>query len=223
MHSFSVHWASDPGTLDAWPWAVDPAGRLLVYGAAANAPGNRLGLVDPVSGELIAQTRLGDIGQVASEAWSNDGRWLAIGTFTGTVFLLDANTLALRGKLNGIVTGSVRSISFSPDDQTMVTTGEAGELDFWSVPDLAPELQLTAGSARVYAWYDAAGRLVGMAQDPTKPDVDQEAIYRWFVFRSDPASLAAEACALAGGGMTRAQWQRYVGDQPYQQMCPPAH
>jgi DNA-binding SARP family transcriptional activator/WD40 repeat protein len=223
VRSLSVHWASDPGTVDAWPWAFDPAGRLLVYGAVANAPDNRLGLLDPAAGKLVAQTRLGDIGQMMSEAWSNDGRLLAVGTFTGTVFLFDANTLALRAKINAVSAGAVRSISFSPDDQTMVTTGEAGELDFWSVPDLASELHLTAGVARVYAWYDATGRLVGMAQDPTQPDVDDEAMYRWFVFRSDPDSLAAEACALAGGDMTRGQWRRYVGDQPYQRVCPTAH
>jgi hypothetical protein len=179
--------------------------------------------VDPASGRLVVQTRLGDIGQVMSAAWSNDGRLLAVGTFTGTVFLFDAKTLALRAKINAVSTGAVRSISFSPDDQTMVTTGEAGEIDFWSVPGLAPELHLTVGDARVYAWYDAAGRLVGMAPDPTRPAVDGDAMYRWFVFRSDPASLAREACALAGGGMTHAQWQRYIGDQPYEHICPPTH
>ena len=36
----------------------------------------------------------------------------------------------------------------------------------------------------------------------------------------DPASLMAQACRLAGRNLSRAEWQRYLGDLPYQQTCP---
>lgn len=220
LRSFSVSFPGAGSALVAVPWAFDPAGRLLVFGSGHNGPDNRLGLVDVSSGKLVEQVAVGDIEQPMSQAWSNDGRLLAVGTWTGTLFLLDADTLAVRGRVSAAEPGPVRSISFSPDDQTMVTTGETGQVDFWTVSSLVHETHLTIGDGRVYAWYNATGRLVGLAPDPTRPGKD---MYRWFVFRSDPASLAAEACTLAGGDITRTQWQRYVGDQPYQHTCPGAH
>ena len=36
----------------------------------------------------------------------------------------------------------------------------------------------------------------------------------------DPASLVGEACTLGGGNLTKSEWQRDVGDQPYRKICP---
>jgi hypothetical protein len=99
----------------------------------------------------------------------------------------------------------------------LVTTGDVGQLDFWSVPALDHRAHVSIGDGRVYAWYNAASRLVGLAPDPTLPGQDR---YRWFEFKSDPASLSTTACALAAGNLSRAQWQHYVGDQPYRRICP---
>jgi hypothetical protein len=43
---------------------------------------------------------------------------------------------------------------------------------------------------------------------------------RWYTFNADIASVAKEACRLAGGYLSPYQWHHYVGDQRYQAFCP---
>jgi WD40 repeat protein len=171
---------------------------------------------------VLAQVQLGDILMVWSQAWSNDGRLLAVGTFTGTLFILDANTLAVRAKLIGAEPGAIDSISFSPDDQTVTTTGSAGEINFWSMPGLESEAHITLGPGVighdvVEAWYTATGQLVGIAPDLAHPN---DLTTRVFGFAADPASLATEACKLGAGNLTKTEWHHDVGDQPYRTICP---
>ncbi len=215
LRSIPVHLPGSDTSIAAAPWAVDPAGRLLVY-RARNGTDNKLGLVEPTSGRVLAQVQLGDILTLMSQAWSNDGRLLAVGTYTGTLYILDAKTLAVRAKINGAEPGPVDSISFSPDDQTVTTTGHSGQIHFWSVPGLEPEAHVTIGDGPTYAWYAASGRLVGFAPDLTNPDAVQD---REFTFAADPAALVAEACTLGAGNLSRSEWQHDVGDQPYRSIC----
>jgi hypothetical protein len=36
----------------------------------------------------------------------------------------------------------------------------------------------------------------------------------------DTAALVSAACTVAGTDLSRSQWHRYVGDQPYRHVCP---
>jgi hypothetical protein len=95
-------------------------------------------------------------------------------------------------------------------------------VDFFSVPGLTPEgtgvqigdSQSVGGS---YAWYAQNGDVVGMAADLRDVGSGQ---LRWFDFPAQPNHLISVACGLAGSDITPAQWQRYVGDRPYQHVCP---
>ncbi|HZC52729.1 MAG TPA: hypothetical protein VE441_09560, partial [Mycobacterium sp.] len=117
------------------------------------------------------------------------------------------------------------TLGFSPDDRSLVVGGSGGAVSFWSLPDLGREgdrllIGNGANNGGTFAWYNDAGEVVGFAPDPRKPNTD---LHRWFDFRSAPQELASTACALAGRDITRAQWQRYVGDRPYEHVCPAMH
>jgi hypothetical protein len=82
---------------------------------------------------------------------------------------------------------------------------------------------LTIGSSDstgVFAWYGGGGQVEGYAADVAKPTTTTD--QRWFVFPADPTSLASTACSMAGADITHEQWQRYLGDRPYQHVCPPS-
>jgi DNA-binding SARP family transcriptional activator/WD40 repeat protein len=238
VRDFTVRFASpDAARIDAVPWMFDPSGRLLVGGfdppigsappspgsSNADSPDQRLGLVDVTASTLVAQTKLGDVRFPTAAAWSHDGTRLAIGTGAGTLALYDAATLSLQVSAGVVEPGWVKTVSFSPDDQTLVTGGTGGAIDFYTVPDLRRMGNpLTIGSpdsTAVFAWYGGGGQVEGYAADVVKPTTTTD--QRWFVFRADPASLASTACSLAGADITDEQWQRYVGDRPYRHVCPP--
>jgi WD40 repeat protein len=114
----------------------------------------------------------------------------------------------------------VNTVSFAPDGRTLVAGGTDGTVQFLNLPDLTPEgrpLAVSGGDA--WAWYDRTGNVLGLAPD-RRPNTDG---YRWFHLGTAPGRLATLACSLAGADITRAQWQRYVGDRPYQHVCSAAH
>jgi hypothetical protein len=150
---------------------------------------------------------------------------LAVGTFDGTVTLLDADTLSVRAGAGAVEPGLVHTVSFAPDDRTLVVAGTAGSLTFLSLPDLDREgIGLPIGSSAnrggVFAWYAPNGDVVGFAQDPART---ARPVQRWFDFRAAPAALATTACALAGGNLSRSQWARLLPDLPYRRVCPAPH
>jgi WD40 repeat protein len=222
LRSFTVRF-DGPGSarIELDPSSFDPHGRLLVYGYdPGHVPNQRLGLIDAGTGRLVAQVGLGDIGYPASPTWSHDGHLLAFGTSSGTVEVLDAATLKLRADTGVVTAGYASTVSFAPDDSTLVSAGTDSSLNFWTVPDLRPEGgRVVIGSGAtggVFAWFAPTGDVVGLAPDVRAPDSGMQ---RWFDFRAEPAALAKVACQLAGSDLTRAQWQRYVGDVPYQHVC----
>jgi len=115
----------------------------------------------------------------------------------------------------------LKTASFSPDGTTLVTGGTSGTLSLYTVPDLrlmGRQLPIgTLGTGGIFAWYTRSGQVAGYAPDLAKPNSD---LRQWFTLRVDGPSLAREACQLAGETITRAQWTRYVGDRPYQSVCP---
>jgi DNA-binding SARP family transcriptional activator/WD40 repeat protein len=238
LHSFQVRFADPDGArVLAIPWRFDPAGRLLIGGYdtgphSASGPfvvgpndsrpsNHRLGLVDPHTGRLLAQTGVGDIRSETMSEWSPDGKLLAIGTLDGTLSLYDAATLKLVTAAGPVESGFVLAARFAPDGRSIVTSGTAGVINLFTVPGLqriAQPLSLGPGANNggLFAWFAPDGDLVGLAQDPRRPG---SAVQRWFDLRIEPTQLARTACALAGGDISRAQWQRYVGDQPYRRVC----
>ncbi len=167
----------------------------------------------------MAQTGLGDVNFPTAAAWSHDGRRLVVGTYEGTLALYDARTLALEADAGGVEPGWIKTADFSPDDTTIVTGGTLGDISFYSVPTLdrlGAQLTIRAQDGGAFAWYDPHGDVDGYAPDSAKASLD---LVRWFRFRVDTPALLTAACDVAGGDISRSQWQRYVGDQPYRHVC----
>ncbi|MGW5240088.1 nSTAND1 domain-containing NTPase [Monashia sp. NPDC004114] len=238
LRSFDVHFAPPDGDrILADPWRFDPAGRLLVGGIdtgphAQNGPdalgpndtrppNQRLLLLDPRTGQTLSQISMGDNRGPTVSEWSPDGRYLAVGTYDGTLTLYDAASLSVVASPGPVEPGSLRTAMFAPDGRTLVTSGSSGSISFWDVPSLhrvaAPfSVSVADASSGVLAFYAPDSDVVGFAADVSKPTTD---LQRWFNLRATPDDLIRTACALAGADITQAEWQRDVGDRPYQHVC----
>lgn len=223
LRSFGVR-LHNPGPSDRLivaPYQFAPSGRLLIA-VRDRGPGqplsSRMGLIDVERGRLVAQTGLG-AGEVNSVAWSSDGALLAIGTTDGALRLYDARTLRLIRSAPSAQAGYVTAVSFSPDDHTILTSGTDAAMNFWDVATLDQEgPRITAPQAADYwfAWYAPNGDVAGLAPIGS---LHHKNVARAFVFPGRVSEWLRQACTLAGSDITRAQWARYVGDQPYRHVC----
>jgi len=95
---------------------------------------------------------------VTSLTTSPDGKWLAISGYH-EVFLLEAATLTLRGRLLG-ESPRIESLAFSPDSQHLAVSagapGRFGEIQVWNV----------AGTNQVNAWKLGTDSLFGVSWSP---------------------------------------------------------
>ncbi|MFH9060571.1 helix-turn-helix domain-containing protein [Streptomyces coeruleorubidus] len=193
--------------------AVRPDGRLLVGSADqyADVPSGK------VTGWALADGR-----EITALAFSPDGTRLAVGDTTGHVTLWDGDLRHTTGVLTGTAdtapssrTEAVGALAFSSDGRALAVGGADGTLRLWDTAgqrllggdlptpgDEIRSLAFTRDDGTVYA----TGPNVVLQRHPIAPDAAVRAV-----------------CERAGGGLSRAQWQRYVPDAPYRQVCPATH
>ncbi len=193
--------------------AVRPDGRLLVGSADQYA--------DLSSGKVTGWA-LADGREVTALAFSPDGTRLAVGDTTGHVTLWDGDLRHATGVLTGTAdtapssrAEAVGALAFSSDGRTLAVGGASGTLRLWDTASqqlLGGDLPTPGDQIRSLAFgrddstVYATGPNVVLQRHPIAPDAAVRAV-----------------CERAGGGLTRAQWRRYVPDAPYRQVCPSAH
>ncbi|MGW1504215.1 WD40 repeat domain-containing protein [Streptomyces mirabilis] len=103
------------------------------------------------------------------------------------------------------------ALAFSADGSLLAASRDDGSVRVWETA--SPRLEgatLPAGDGPVLAigFTSGAGELhFATAHLPLRSA------------QLTPDSAAAEVCARAGGGATRAEWRRYLPDVPYRQTC----
>jgi WD40 repeat protein len=147
-------------------------------------------------------------GPAFSVDFSADGRYLAAGFANGTALLVDvqrrpAATVALVGHA-GLTTG----VAFSPDDE-LLAVGSSRGVTLWDLatrqrlgelvgPHLPYELAFSPdGLSLATSWYD-------------------NSLILWDL---DLRAWRRRACETAGRNLTIAEWEQYVGAEPYRTTC----
>ena len=220
---------ADGSRIHAVVWQFTPDGHVLLWGYDPGGSGGsggstvveqRLGLLDVTRGTVVAQASVGDIDGPKFFAWSHSGTTLAMGTYAGSLATFNAATLRPLREADAVDTGYVLSVGFSPDDRTLVAAGTDSTMTFWDVATLSREggREAAPNAAMVwwYAWFDPQGDVTGLAPQLTQPGVNRE---RRFTFPARTTQWLTLTCALAGQRMTRAQWARYAGDEPFRRVC----
>jgi len=158
----------------------------------------------------------------ATSAASPDGNLMALADDTGRILVRDAHTWAVRATLNRPAgddlwpraSGSpFEDVAFSPDG-TMLASATSAGVNLWdlaqarllgsTVPTRATDIQSIAFSAdghRLLAAGSSGVETVPLAA----PDI------------------AGTLCARAGRGLTAAEWQLHLPQQPFRRVCDPGN
>jgi WD40 repeat protein len=108
-------------------------------------------------------------------------------------------------------TGEIDSLVFSPDGSLLVTVGFDGSVRLWDA---------TTGRPIGPAFTGPDGEVTSVAFSPdgtTLATASDSGVRLWD--RRLPSNPHRSACAIGGGGLTRAEWARYQPDTPYQKTC----
>jgi serine/threonine protein kinase/WD40 repeat protein len=144
--------------------------------------------------------------------FSPDGRVLAAGGEKDEIRLLDARTGRQLGRPLSGPLGMI-PVGFDRTATLLATASLSGEVQLWDVAAHRQIASFPSPTAEEYGYpiFSPDGRhltiLYGGAQS-----------YIWDI---DPAGWKARACAVAGRNLTRAEWEQFLPDRPYEPACPP--
>ncbi len=191
--------------------AFDPTGTFLLTGDnGGHIDQWRLptGSAEPVSVWQIKLER-----GVRAVAYSNDGRFAAVGANGGVLVVIDALTGVEAQRLSGH-RGRVAGLAFSPDDALLASTGpDEAATRIWRLSSGLPySTPIQTGSVRVAvpAWSEDGADLVVGTQ--------------WggpMAYHVDPVRLRQALCTLAQRNLTDREYRQYIGsDRPVEMTCP---
>ncbi|MFI6488494.1 WD40 repeat domain-containing protein [Streptomyces sp. NPDC050564] len=190
------------GTRTDSPSAIDATGRTVVTVEGV--------LIDVATGGRRQGFEGEDLLPIA--AFSPDGRFSAAADVQGRLTLWDAggrHRIAVLATADSTV--GRPALAFSADGSLLAASRADGSVRVWETasPRL-PGASLPAGGGPILAvGFTPGGRelRIATAHMPLRS------------VRLTPVRAAAEVCARADGGATRAEWSRYLPDVPYRHAC----
>ncbi|MGW4977035.1 nSTAND1 domain-containing NTPase [Streptomyces mirabilis] len=184
------------------PAAIDPAGRTVVTAEGV--------LIDVATGRRRQGLQGEDL--LPTAVFSPDGRYLAAADTQGRLTLWDAGAQH-RIAVLAVADSTVErpALAFSADGSLLAASRADGSVGVWETasPRLAGATLPTGdGPVLAIGFTPGAGELhIATAHLPLRSA------------QLTPDRAAADVCARAGGGATRAEWRRYLPDVPYRRTC----
>jgi len=144
--------------------------------------------------------------------FSADGRLYAYGGFDGRVGVIDVATGKVVARTRDpIYDGPVSWVTFSPDNQTLVSVGFDGRVSLSDPTEVVPFARAQPGEPNLRStatYLDDGHTLVLAYEDGSVLSLE-----------TDPAAWEAHACAVAGRNFTRAEWSDAFPDRDYHDTC----
>ena len=159
-------------------------------------------MADAAKPTAIGQALNSHDGAVFSVVFSPDGSMLATGDYDDTIRLWNVKNPYSAFLIGRPISGHsaiVSAVAFSPDGTMLASGSWDHTARLWSIPRTILNL----------AWSPDGNILASGSIDGTIRLWDRRlsSAQRWI-------------CRAAGGALTRAEWQHYLPDLPYQPVCP---
>lgn len=202
-------------TASGYSVAFSRDGRLL---AAQDALVARLwNVARPSHPVALGETPLQMTG-VLAVAFSPDGKFLADSDFANMIHLWNISNPARLTAIGQPLTGptdTIGSLAFSPHRGLLASGSQDESVQLWNTADpgqARPDGEPLTGHINTIwsvAWSPDGNILASGSIDGTIRlwDLRLSSAQRWI-------------CRAAGGALTRAEWQHYLPDLPYQPVCP---
>lgn len=188
-----------------------PSAETFAPGGSVLATfGNEVRLFSVASRRAIGAPFATGVGTIAEAVFSPDGRTLATASNSGVV-LWDVATQRQIGTALNVDVGPVNAVAFSPDGMILAVADQDGTIRLW---DVASHEQI--GSPLVVNQDPVDG--VTFSPDGTVLAASSGGTRLWGM--PPTRDLVDHVCAIAGGSMSRAQWNSYVKSEPFQPTCP---
>ena len=192
--------------------AFDPISSALAAAYADASGGHAAAFAPGATAPSYAVDVDDGYGQPDAVAFSPDGKTLATGGGIGDVRFWDATTGVEIGPRVAAAAGWVLHLAWMPSGDTLVSSGTDGTV---RLIDVATKTVADELPGFLNQWVGAT------------PSPDGSRLYvtyehgQAFDWATDPAILAADACAIAGRTLTKAEWAQYLPNRPYAPACAP--
>lgn len=182
-----------------------PDGKLL---ASASLDGSVT--VWDVNGKEAVAALTGGVSAFAVR-FSPNGQLVAVGDSSGAVVLWDVARSRRVGRALTGHNGGVGGIAFDPSGKTLVSSSSDGKLRLWDLETRkligAPLPGSTVGGSA--AFFPDGKHVLGVFESGTG-----------IVWNVDPGAWKATACRIAHRELTRTEWDEFLPDRRYQNVCP---
>lgn len=195
--------------------AISPDRRYL----ALSGPRGATKFLDFANGKLLFEFSRSNESALWKPpiAFSSNSHYLSIGNLDGSISLVDVRS---KKEICNILEEDILSILFPGDSPKPLPFSEPGSI------------KLRKGLGRVFGFVftpDNASLIVAYKVQPRiatsrvgGPAVyDEETLIRKYSTRSK--DLIVEACSWLPRSLSRAEWEIYVGGEPYRETCAPIH
>ncbi len=193
-------------TVGVGGWTRDGRGILLLRQAGDSS---EVLMMDATTGRITLRVPTGgDVPRTA--AADPTGRYLAIGTVTGRLLVLDlhdGHPLAPPLQAND---GTISNVSISPDGRYISTAGNPPRVTLWDARrfrQVGSPLPVDVDAPDAHAGFAPDGRLVLAVGRVVR------------ALTVDPGQWLHTACALAGRVLTPDEWRAFLPDRPYAPAC----
>jgi WD40 repeat protein len=189
-------------------------GRLMTTGSADGSIWLSASPFRPSDAHLMKQR--GE--SVRCIVFSSDGRRFAAGTADGIVHLWSAVADGWTEQVFRTASG-VLGLDFDAAAHLLAAAGEDGVIYVWSAESAETVVRLPGHDTRMRSIaFTADGRIIA-GQDDGSTRLWKVATTSDMPSDSDLGSLRLGACEVANRNLSNAEWEQYMGNEPYRRIC----